>query len=158
LEESIANEHQSLVFSQWTGLLDLIGARLSKQGIAYLRIDGSTKNRQEIVAQFQGSKQAPVLLLSLKAAGVGLNLTAADHVYIMDPWWNPAVEDQAADRAHRIGQRNPVLVHRLVSKNTVEEKILQLQASKKDLAQAIVGAPGLGGGISREELLALVEE
>jgi SNF2 family DNA or RNA helicase len=158
VEESIANEHQSLVFSQWTSFLDLIAARLSQQGIAYLRIDGSSKNRQEIVAQFQGNKKIPVLLLSLKAAGVGLNLTAADHVYIMDPWWNPAVEDQAADRAHRIGQLNPVLVHRLVSKNTVEEKILQLQASKKDLAQAIVGSSSVGSGISREELLALVEE
>lgn len=160
LEESIVNEHQSLVFSQWTGFLDLIEKRLKKQNIAFLRIDGSTKNRQEIVTRFQSDKAIPVLLLSLKAAGVGLNLTAADHVYIMDPWWNPAVEDQAADRAHRIGQRNPVLVHRLVSKNTVEEKILQLQASKKNLAQAIVGSPGgsTGGGMSREELLALVEE
>ena len=139
--------------------LDLIEQRLKKQNIGFLRIDGSTKNRQEIVAEFQSNNRIPVLLLSLRAAGVGLNLTAADHVYIMDPWWNPAVEDQAADRAHRIGQRNPVLVHRLVSKNTVEEKILQLQVSKKDLAHAVVGSPGLAsGGISREELLALVEE
>jgi superfamily II DNA or RNA helicase len=158
LEESIANEHQSLVFSQWTSLLDVIGTRQQEQGLPWLRIDGASKNRQEIVAEFQGNNKIPVLLLSLKAAGVGLNLTAADHVYIMDPWWNPAVEDQAADRAHRIGQRNPVLVHKLVSKNTVEEKILQLQASKKDLAQAIVGNTALSGGMSKEELLALVEE
>ena len=98
----------------------------------------------------------PVFLLSLKAGGTGLNLTAADHVFLMDPWWNPAVEDQAADRAHRIGQENPVLVHRVVARGTVEERILALQDKKRALADAAVGDGGAAASITRDELLQLL--
>ena len=126
LAKSLENGHKALVFSQWTKLLDLVEDDFSKEGLSYLRIDGSTKDRAKIVGQFQSDPTVQVMLISLKAGGVGLNLTAADHVFILDPWWNPAVEDQAADRAHRIGQTKPVIVHRLIAKGTVEEKILEL--------------------------------
>jgi SNF2 family DNA or RNA helicase len=96
------------------------------------------------------------MLVSLKAGGTGLNLTAADHVFIMDPWWNPAVEQQAADRAHRIGQEKPVFVHRIISKNTVEEKILALQQSKRHLADLTLTGAGQSSGITRDELLELL--
>jgi SNF2 family DNA or RNA helicase len=96
------------------------------------------------------------MLVSLKAGGTGLNLTAADHVFLLDPWWNPAVEDQAADRVHRIGQDKPVMVHKLVAAGTVDEKILLLQASKRAIADAAVGGPAAGPGITREDLLALL--
>ncbi len=154
LKESVAEGHKALVFSQWTSLLDLIELALKKEGLAFDRIDGSTKNRGEIVDRFQSQKDLQVLLLSLKAAGTGLNLTAADHVFIVDPWWNPAIEEQAADRAHRIGQTKPVMVYRLVSKDTVEEKILLLKEKKKALASAVI-ASGEGLSITREDLLAL---
>lgn len=139
LKESGLLGHRALVFSQWTSLLDLIEPGLRGAGISFLRIDGSTVDRAGIVAEFQQSSGPQVLLLSLKAGGLGLNLTAADHVYILDPWWNPAAEDQAADRAYRIGQENPVVVHRLVARDTVEERILTLQAAKRQLALTAVG-------------------
>lgn len=156
LEKSVDNQHKSLVFSQWTGFLDLIEPAINQAGISYLRIDGGTKNRQEIVDEFQHSDQSQVLLLSLKAAGTGLNLTAAEHVIIADPWWNPAVEEQAADRAHRIGQERPVIVSRLIARNTVEEKILALKERKKDLANSVVSASGATEGLSRNDLLDLL--
>ena len=106
---------------------------------------------------FQSDGGPPVMLVSLKAGGTGLNLTAADHVFLVDPWWNPAVEDQAADRAHRIGQDRPVMVYRMVAKDTVEERILALQAKKRGLADVALGAADHAGGITREELLALLE-
>jgi SNF2 family DNA or RNA helicase len=97
------------------------------------------------------------MLVSLKAGGTGLNLTAADHVFLLDPWWNPAVEDQAADRAHRIGQERPVMVYRMVAKNTVEERILALQTKKRAIADVALGDASQAGGITREELLELLE-
>ena len=109
-----------------------------------------------MVAEFQAEGGPPVMLISLKAGGTGLNLTAADHVFLLDPWWNPAVEDQAADRAHRIGQDRPVLVQRLVAAETVEERMLELQEKKRALASAATGDPRGGGGITREDLLALL--
>jgi SNF2 family DNA or RNA helicase len=109
------------------------------------------------VSEFQAAGGPPVLLVSLKAGGTGLNLTAADHVFLVDPWWNPAVEDQAADRAHRIGQDRPVMVYRLVAKDTVEEKLLDLQEKKRSLAGAALAGTDHSGGITREELLALIE-
>lgn len=143
LENSLENGHSALIFSQWTSLLDLLekvlNARGKEKSRDYLRIDGSTQNRGEIIDRFQTPDGPPVLLLSLKAGGVGLNLTRADHVYIIDPWWNPAVESQAIDRAHRIGQERPVWVYRLVAKDTLDEKIIALQASKRLIAEQALG-------------------
>ena len=107
--------------------------------------------------RFQAEDGPPVLLLSLTAGGTGLNLTAADHVFILDPWWNPAVEDQAADRAHRIGQDRPVMVHRLVARDSVEERVLALQTKKRELARAALGEGGAAAGLTREDLLALLD-
>jgi SNF2 domain-containing protein/helicase-like protein len=157
LEEATAEGHKSLVFSQWTSFLDLIEPHLEKAGIAKLRLDGSTRDRQKVVDQFQARSGPPVLLMSLKAGGTGLNLTAADHVFLMDLWWNPAVEDQAADRAHRIGQEHPVFVYRLVAKDTVEERILDLQQRKRGIADAALGDADQAGGLSRADLLTLLE-
>lgn len=156
LEESLSEGHKSLVFSQWTSFLDLISAELEKRKIRHSRIDGSTSNRMSIVNEFQGAGGPPVMLISLKAGGVGLTLTAADHVFIMDPWWNPSVEDQAADRAHRIGQQNPVMIHRLVASETIEEKILSLQESKKDLARAVLDEGGAALSLTRQDILNLL--
>jgi superfamily II DNA or RNA helicase len=157
LETLVAEGHKSLVFSQWTSLLDLVGPRLRRAGLDFVRLDGSTPDRQAVVDRFQADDGPPVMLLSLKAGGTGLNLTAADNVILLDPWWNPAVEDQAADRAHRIGQDRPVMVHRLVAVDTVEERILALQERKRALAESAVGA---GGGaaatLTREDLLELL--
>ena len=156
LDESLEQGHRSLVFSQWTSYLDLIAEALKKRNIRYSRIDGSTQNRQDLVNEFQASEGPPVMLISLKAGGTGLTLTAADHVFIMDPWWNPAVEDQAADRAHRIGQQNPVMIHRLVAQETVEEKILLLQAKKKELASSVLDGTGAAVSLTRNDLLDLL--
>lgn len=155
LQLSIEQGHRALVFSQWTSLLDRIEPHLTAQGIDFCRIDGSTKDRGDIVERFQGADGPPVMLLSLKAGGLGITLTRADHVYIVDPWWNPAVEDQAADRAYRIGQENPVLVHRLVAKDTVEARILELQSAKRALLAAAIG-DGSSLSLTRDELLALI--
>lgn len=155
LGEATSEGHKCLVFSQWTSFLDLMEPALQTAGLAYLRLDGSTTDRAGIVSRFQDDGGPPVLLMSLKAGGVGLNLTAADHVIITDPWWNPAAEDQAADRAHRIGQERPVLIQRLVSLATVEERILALQDKKRAMAEAALAGGG-SGGISREELLDLI--
>ncbi len=125
-------------------------------GLDFVRLDGSTRDRGEVVARFQANDGPPVFLISLRAGGTGLNLTAADHVFLLDPWWNPAVEDQAADRAHRIGQERPVLVHRLVAQDTVEERILVLQESKRALAAAALDG-GTGGELTRNDLLALLQ-
>ncbi|HKK53199.1 MAG TPA: DEAD/DEAH box helicase, partial [Myxococcota bacterium] len=120
LEEAVADGHKALVFSQWTSLLDRVEPGLRERGIEWLRIDGTTQARGEVVDRFQADDGPPVMLLSLRAGGTGLNLTAADHVFLLDPWWNPAVEAQAADRAHRIGQDRPVVLHRLIALDTVE--------------------------------------
>ncbi len=156
LDESLSEGHKSLVFSQWTSYLNLIQAELEKKQIRYSRIDGSTQNRQGIVNEFQSADGPPVMLISLKAGGVGLNLTSADHVFIMDPWWNPAVEDQAADRAHRMGQENPVMVHRLVALDSIEEKILVLQEKKKDLARSVLDEGQASLGLTKEDILSLL--
>ena len=156
LEMVVAEGHKALVFSQWTSLLDLIEPHLRKAAIAFTRLDGSTVDRAGVVAQFQDQDGPPVLLISLKAGGTGLNLTAADHVFLMDPWWNPAVEDQAADRAHRIGQDRPVLVYRLVAEETVEERILLLQDAKRGIADAALGDAARAASLTRDDLLALL--
>jgi SNF2 family DNA or RNA helicase len=155
--EQVSDEgHRALVFSQWTSLLDLIEPHLQKAEVRFSRLDGSTRDRASVVNDFQSAEGASVLLTSLKAGGTGLNLTAADHVFLLDPWWNPAAEDQAADRAHRIGQERPVMVYRLISKNTVEEGILALQSKKRALAAAALEGAGTAAGITRDDLLALL--
>ncbi|HVH99059.1 MAG TPA: DEAD/DEAH box helicase, partial [Enhygromyxa sp.] len=157
LEEVLEEGHKALVFSQWTSLLDLVEPLLGERNMKFTRLDGSTRDRQGVVDAFQDPAGPPVMLLSLKAGGTGLNLTAADNVFLLDPWWNPAVEDQAADRAHRIGQDKPVIVHRLIASDTVEDRILALQERKRQLAHVAVGDAAGAHAITREELLALLE-
>lgn len=138
LPELLAGGHRVLVFSQFTGYLKSIARALSEKGIDHLYLDGSTRNRAEVIEAFRAGA-APVFLISLKAGGFGLNLTEADHVFIMDPWWNPAAEQQAVDRIHRIGQDKEVHVYRLVAEGTIEEKVMQLKESKAALFDAVVG-------------------
>ncbi len=159
LDDVVADSHKALVFSQWTGLLDRIEPHLRERGIAFTRLDGSTRDRGAVVDAFQSADGPPVLLISLTAGGTGLNLTAADHVFLMDPWWNPAVEDQAADRAHRIGQDRPVIVYRLVAKDTVEERVIDLQRRKRQIAEAALSGADQGGAatVTRDDILALLE-
>ena len=158
LEESLDLGHRALIFSQWTSLLDLAEQRLNEKTIRFSRLDGATRNRDQVVSAFQKEDGPPVMLLSLKAGGVGITLTAADHIYILDPWWNPAAEDQAADRAHRIGQENPVFIHRLVARDTVEDKILSMQKKKKALSEGVIAGAGGTADLSQEELLSFLRE
>ncbi len=157
LDKVLAGGHKALVFSQWTRLLDLIEPPLRAAGMAFTRLDGSTRNRDQVVDAFQAPSGPPIMLVSLKAGGTGLNLTAADTVFLLDPWWNPAVEEQAADRTHRIGQHRPVLVQRLITEDTVEQRILALQESKRDLARIAVDEGQKAAGLTREDLLALLD-
>ncbi|HEY7375784.1 MAG TPA: DEAD/DEAH box helicase [Polyangia bacterium] len=158
LDTAVAEGHKALVFSQWTSLLDLIEPALARAELPFARLDGTTRDRAGVVARFQAPDGAgpPVMLVSLKAGGSGLNLTAADHVFLCDPWWNPAVEAQAADRTHRIGQTRPVFVYRLVAAATVEERILTLQDAKRALMDAALGDAASAAGLTREDLLALL--
>jgi SNF2 family DNA or RNA helicase len=132
--------HKALVFSQFTSLLGILRVALERDGIEHEYLDGKTDDRQARVERFQKDPGCPLFLISLKAGGVGLNLTAADYVFILDPWWNPAVEAQAVDRTHRIGQLRQVFAYRLITRDTVEEKVLELQQTKRGLADAIIGA------------------
>jgi SNF2 family DNA or RNA helicase len=139
LEEVIDGGHRLLVFSQFVGMLTLLKEKLTAQGIEFCYLDGSTTDRAGVVERFQTNAAIPVFLISLKAGGVGLNLTGADTVVHFDPWWNPAVEDQATDRAHRIGQTKVVTSYKLITRDTVEEKILMLQNRKREIIQATIG-------------------
>ncbi|MBL0938874.1 MAG: DEAD/DEAH box helicase [Gemmatimonadaceae bacterium] len=153
VQEIAAEGHKALVFSQFTSFLSLLRQRLDALGIAYEYLDGRTRDRQARVERFQSADGPPLFLISLKAGGHGLNLTAAEYVYLLDPWWNPAVEAQAIDRAHRIGQTRHVLATRVVARDTIESKILELQASKRALADAILSEDRGGlGSIGRAEL------
>jgi superfamily II DNA or RNA helicase len=159
LVDIVTAEHKALVFSQWTSMLDRVEPRLRALGIDWVRLDGSTRDRQTVIDKFQADDGPPVFLLSLKAGGTGLNLTAADYVVHLDPWWNPAVEQQATDRAHRIGQDKPVVSCRLIAEGTVEERILELQEAKRDLADAALGGEaGVLRALSAEELRSLFDE
>jgi SNF2 family DNA or RNA helicase len=140
LAELREESHKTLVFSQFTSLLALLRARLDADGVPYEYLDGKTRDRDMRVHRFQGDPDCGLFLISLKAGGLGLNLTAAEYVFLLDPWWNPAVEAQAIDRAHRIGQTRHVFAYRLIAANTVEEKIAELQQSKRALADAILQA------------------
>lgn len=158
LDELLENKHRALVFSQFVDHLSLIRTFLDGRGISYQYLDGSTpaKKRTQAVHAFQAGT-SDLFLISLKAGGVGLNLTAADYVIHMDPWWNPAVEDQASDRAHRIGQLRPVTVYRLVANNTIEEKIVKLHAQKRDLADSLLEGTEVSARMSLDDVLALLD-
>ena len=158
LQNVLDGGHKALVFSQFTGLLDIVEKKLKAVGIRFARIDGSfsSAQRRESVHEFQSNDRVEVFLISLKAGGTGLNLTAADYVFILDPWWNPAAESQAIDRAHRMGQKNRVFAYRMITKGTVEEKILGLQKTKRDLASALVSSDaGMLKTLSFEDIEAL---
>ena len=153
----IAGGHKVLVFSQFVGHLQLLRERLDERKISYQYLDGSTpaKKRKTSVDAFQDG-EGDVFLISLKAGGVGLNLTSADYVIHMDPWWNPAVEDQASDRAHRMGQQRPVTVYRFITTGTIEERILKLHESKRDLADSLLEGTESSAKLSAEELMKLI--
>jgi SNF2 family DNA or RNA helicase len=138
LQQVLEGGHKALVFSQFTSFLGILRKRLDEEGIAYEYLDGRTRDRQAKVEHFQDDPDCKLFLISLKAGGVGLNLTAAEYVFLLDPWWNPAVEAQAIDRTHRIGQSKPVFAYRLIARDTVEEKVVALQQKKRDLADAIL--------------------
>ncbi|MFO0863207.1 MAG: SNF2-related protein [Gemmataceae bacterium] len=138
--ETVNEGHKVLVFSQFTSFLGIVRKHLEGEGIPYEYLDGKTRDRAARVERFQTDPDCKLFLISLKAGGVGLNLTAADYVFLLDPWWNPAVEAQAIDRSHRIGQNKPVFAYRLIARDTVEEKVLELQKTKRELADAIINA------------------
>jgi SNF2 family DNA or RNA helicase len=153
--EENTGHHKALVFSQFTSMLQLIRAALDERGIPYLYLDGSVaaEERKRTVVKFQEEEDTRIFLISLKAGGVGLTLTAADYVYLVDPWWNPAVEQQAIDRSHRIGQEKKVFAYRMICRDTVEEKILQLQERKKNLASDLIAdETGFVKQLSREDV------
>jgi superfamily II DNA or RNA helicase len=153
LSEVTEEGHKALIFSQFTSFLAILKTQLDAAGIPYQYLDGKTKDREGAVQRFESDKDCKLFLISLKAGGVGLNLCAADYVFLLDPWWNPAVEAQAVDRAHRIGQANPVFAYRLIARDTVEEKVIELQNSKRDLADAIIRADTrMVGNLKREDL------
>jgi SNF2 family DNA or RNA helicase len=150
--------HRALVFSQFVDLLALVRAALDAKGITYQYLDGSTKpkDRTAAVDAFQAG-EGELFLISLRAGGFGLNLTAADYVIHLDPWWNPAVESQASDRAHRIGQTRPVTVYRLVAAGTIEERIMELHRKKRDLADSVLDDTGRSATLSVDELRGLLD-
>ena len=159
VDELRQSGHRALVFSQFTSHLALIREELDRLGIDYLYLDGSTSTteRNRLVRQFQTGSE-PLFLISLKAGGLGLNLTAADYVIHLDPWWNPAIEDQASDRAHRIGQERPVTVYRLIAAGTIEEKILRLHQNKRSLADALLEDADMFSQISADDVIRLLRE
>ncbi|MEO5345754.1 MAG: DEAD/DEAH box helicase [Magnetococcus sp. YQC-9] len=159
VEELLANRHKVLVFSQFVDHLAILRALLDEKGVCYQYLDGSTpaRERQERVAAFQAGV-GELFLISLKAGGMGINLTAADYVIHMDPWWNPAVEDQASDRAHRIGQTRPVTIYRLITTQTIEEKIVALHRHKRDLADGLLEGGDLSGRLSVEDLMNMLRD
>jgi superfamily II DNA or RNA helicase len=153
LMEVLEEDHKVLVFSQFTSFLAILRDKLDREGIAYEYLDGKTRNRAAKVEHFQNDPECKLFLISLKAGGLGLNLTAAEYVFLLDPWWNPAVEAQAIDRAHRIGQTRQVFAYRLIARDTVEEKVLELQKTKRGLADAIINADNsLIRRLGREDL------
>jgi non-specific serine/threonine protein kinase len=154
LVENIGN-HKALIFSQFLGMLALIKDKLKELGIEYEYFDGSTSaiDREKAIQGFQNNENCRVFLISLKAGGVGLNLTAADYVYIVDPWWNPAVEQQAIDRTHRIGQNKNIFAYRMIGTDTVEDTIIQLQERKRALAADIItDDSGIVKSLSRTDI------
>jgi SNF2 family DNA or RNA helicase len=138
LENVLSRGHRALIFSQFVKQLDIYRRHFDAENRPYVYLDGTTKNRAGVVQKFQNRTDIQLFLISIKAGGVGLNLTAADYVFILDPWWNPAVEQQAIDRTHRIGQTNNVFIYKFITKDTVEEKILALQKRKRLVAESLI--------------------
>ncbi len=159
VEELLANRHKALVFSQFVDHLSLLRAWLDERGVRYQYLDGATpmQERKVRVDAFQRG-DGDIFLISLKAGGTGLNLTAADYVIHMDPWWNPAVEDQASDRAHRMGQQRPVTIYRLVARGTIEEQIVDLHKHKRDLADSLLEGSEVAAKMSAQQMLALLQQ
>ncbi|HUR78557.1 MAG TPA: DEAD/DEAH box helicase, partial [Acidimicrobiales bacterium] len=157
LEDVIGGGHRALVFSQFTSFLAMVKARLDADGIHYCYLDGRTRNRAKVLEQFRGG-DAPVFLISLKAGGFGLNLTEADYCFLLDPWWNPATENQAIDRTHRIGQTRPVNVYRLIARNTIEEKVVALAQRKAKLFKGVMDDGDLfASSLTAEDIRGLFE-
>ena len=157
LEDVVSEGHRALVFSQFTSFLKVFAAQLTERGIAFEYLDGSTRHRSEVIEGFKEGT-APLFLISLKAGGFGLNLTEADYCFLLDPWWNPAVEAQAIDRTHRIGQQNQVMVYRLISQGTIEEKVVALQESKRRLISTVMdGADGFAKALTAQDIRELLE-
>ena len=158
VDDLLQNNHQALVFSQYVGYLSLVRETLDEKKIAYQYLDGSTPaaERKKQIQAFQEGR-SPLFLLSLKAGGSGLNLTAADYVIHLDPWWNPAVEDQASDRAHRLGQTRPVTIYRLIMQNTIEERILGLHKTKRDLASDLLEGTNMAQKMTEDDLIQLIK-
>jgi SNF2 family DNA or RNA helicase len=155
--ESKSDDHKILIFSQFVTMLDLIKKELIARNISYEYLTGSTQNREAVVNNFQDNKAVRVFLISLKAGGTGLNLTEADYVYLVDPWWNPAVENQAIDRSYRIGQDKHVVAVRLICPETIEEKIMKLQDVKRDLSEDLIKEDGsILKVLRKKDLLGLV--
>ena len=158
ITEGIEQHHKALIFSQFVSLLSIVRAELDKRGIEYAYLDGSTQKRQKEVERFMNNEEIKVFLISLKAGNTGMNLTKADYVYILDPWWNPAVETQAIDRTHRIGQDKQIFAYKLICKDSIEEKILKLQERKKNLAKDIIRTDeNIMKSLKKEELMALFD-
>jgi SNF2 family DNA or RNA helicase len=157
LTQVVAEGHRALVFSTFTRFLTRAKARLDHAGIGYSYLDGRTRKRDQAIAAFKDG-DVPVFLISLKAGGFGLNLTEADYCFVLDPWWNPAAETQAVDRAHRIGQRNPVVVYRYVSAGTIEEKVMELKERKSALFSSVMdGDEVLSGALGADDIRALID-
>ena len=157
LTEVVAEGHRALVFSQFTRYLARVRTRLDAAGIAYSYLDGRTRRRDDAIARFKDG-DAPVFVISLKAGGFGLNLTEADYCFVLDPWWNPATENQAVDRTHRIGQQNPVMVYRYVSAGTIEEKVMELKGRKADLFDSVMDGEGaLAGALTEDDIRGLLD-
>lgn len=156
--ELLESNHKALIFSQFIGHLSIIRKYLDEKKIHYQYLDGATPTRQRKIRvdAFQAG-EGDLFLISLKAGGLGLNLTAADYVIHMDPWWNPAIEDQASDRAYRIGQTRPVTIYRLVCRNSIEEKIIKLHQEKRDLASSLLEGTDMSAKMSSDDLLELIK-
>jgi SNF2 family DNA or RNA helicase len=153
---AVIKDHKILVFSQFVSMLEIVSERLQHEGIPYISLTGKTTKREQVVSKFQQDETIRVFLISLKAGGTGLNLTAADYVFIIDPWWNPATENQAIDRVHRIGQTKKIIATRLICKNSIEERMMELQAMKATISNSVVDAgTSFFDLISRDDLIAL---
>jgi len=157
IENMVTENHKVLIFSSFVKHLELFRSYFEKNNMSYSILTGETRNREEVVTNFQNNANNRFFLISLKAGGVGLNLTAADYVFVLDPWWNPAAEMQAINRAHRIGQTNKVFVYRFISAETVEEKIVKLQERKSELADIFINNNNPFKALSRENILELFE-
>ena len=158
LQNLIESNHKSVIFSQYTRMLHIMRDDLQRLGVKFCYLDGSSKNRLELVKQFNEDPTCMVFLVSLKAGGTGLNLTGADTVIHYDMWWNPAVENQATDRVHRIGQQNSVSSYKLITKNTIEEKIVELQRRKENLVKQVVSTDDEAvSKLTWEEVLELLQ-